>query len=222
VPDFVDYNKRDVSLPPGCKDLIDLLKPGLLSAAKDLVDIAKSGLPPNVKDLINLPISTGNPDFDRLLDRFKQGTRHRESATGPISDLPHHVQTLFASPALSHNLWFRTPDERLTASLSRMLLRTVTASVTVEQKTDTERAVLEFLSNRGLEIPKNAGSPATFLIDAPELPVYLICRISPLPSDSKEVAQLLLDLFRHTGLTNETVIRYDRFEVLESNPPLAE
>jgi len=28
VSDFVDFNKRDVSLPPGCKDLIDLLKPG--------------------------------------------------------------------------------------------------------------------------------------------------------------------------------------------------
>ena len=192
VPDFVNYNKRDVSLPPGCKDLIDLLKPAL--SAKDLVaDISKSGLSPTVMDLINLPTSTGNPEFDRLLKRLKDGTRRRESAMGPISDLPHHVETLFASPALSYTLWLTTTDQRLTTSFHKMLLRRqVTASVTVEEKTDQERAVLEFLSSRSLKIPKNAGLPVAFNIDAPNLPVYLICQISPLPPNPKDAAQLLL------------------------------
>jgi hypothetical protein len=27
MSDFVDYNKRSVTLPPGCKDLIDVLRP---------------------------------------------------------------------------------------------------------------------------------------------------------------------------------------------------
>jgi hypothetical protein len=86
------------------------------------------------------------------------------------------------------------------------------ASVYVEQGSPEQRAVFEFLSGRGFEVPSESGMPATFV---PNLPVYLICRIPALPTDPMEVVQLIEDLFRHVGIMEKTVVNYSYCEALE-------
>ena len=58
MPEFVNYHKRDVQLPHGCKDLVDLLNLQAPTAAPEGVPLCSGGLkevPENVARLLNSP-----------------------------------------------------------------------------------------------------------------------------------------------------------------------
>jgi hypothetical protein len=151
MPDFVDYNKRDVSLPSGCKDLADLLKP-----------------------------RAGAPDVDSFLKWFRSRERRRESVMGTLADLPRHVSVLFASRAMACNLSLSLSDDRLTASFQKLFLRDGTLSVTlVQERTSQEGALLEFLSSHGLRLPTNLVQPKLSPSMCPTCPLTECVRFHP-------------------------------------------
>ena len=176
MSDLVNYNKRSIALPAGCKDLIDVLR------------------------------RRGREKTDLLLERCNRAKVTRdESETGPLSDLAKHVRTVLGSSALFSTLCIRSPDDRLTANVGKMLGIKIRASVTFRKGSDQERAVREFLSSRGLEPADDSETPKTFL---PDMPIEIICELSPLSSDPAEVARLMVELFRHVGLNEDAPMHY--------------
>ena len=157
MSDFVDYNKRDAELPPGCNDLIDLLT------------------------------HAGEADVNLSDQQYK-------GAVGRISDIPTYVRALFASPASSFDLWIT--GQWIIVTVWKTFQSLISATVEIQYRPDQEGAVLNFMSSRGLEIPADSA------------PWNLLYHLSPLPPDPIELAQLVSDLFRHTGVTEETAMSY--------------
>lgn len=152
-------------------------------------------------------------DPEDFLKRFQRGKYRQELATGPVSDIAGHVRALFASRSLTVHLWINSPGGRISACFHKMLHRGIKASIQVMQDSDEARAAFDFLANRGLELPEDTPLPETFL---PGLPVYLIPRISPLPSDPLHAAQLVSSLFQHVGVPEDSVLSYIFHEVTDS------
>jgi hypothetical protein len=137
MSDFVNYKKRGVGLPPGCKDLIDLLKP------------------------------KGKKDVTRLMECIKRATVKHDQATGTLPDMLSRLQTLFSSRALFSTFCAQSPDGRLVLWLMKPEDAEMRASITFEEQTDLERAVREFLASRGFKAPAETAPSNTFIPDVP-------------------------------------------------------
>jgi hypothetical protein len=179
---FVDYGKRSVQLPPGCKDLIDLLRPGVSGFL--------SAIPPNLPD----------------------GLRHGGMVKGELSELAKYVARVFDSRALACSLWVRPPGDQLTFEVQRFDAGEVTASVIVEMGTKREKAVRDFIAARGFQAPDDS-IPKQF---SPNLPVELICHLSPLPSEVSILSNLGAELFRRVcGLSDQSELCYTHCETMK-------
>jgi hypothetical protein len=86
MADFVNYNKRSVTLPPGCKNLIDVLR------------------------------SRPDKQFQKFAERLKRArVTHDESVMGKVSDVPKYVGMVFASRGLVCVLEIGLPGKGLAA-----------------------------------------------------------------------------------------------------------
>src|SRR6266853_1919918 len=97
---FVNYNKRDFALPPGCKDLIDVLQPHVLGNARDITEA------------------------DRRSCLTRRGVR-----IGGLKDIEKYVSMAFESRGLAFSLIIIPPDKRPTVDVSRMEHAAVEVSV---------------------------------------------------------------------------------------------
>jgi hypothetical protein len=184
MSDFVDYNKRSVTLPPGCKDLIDVLRPHGFG----------------VEWLRQHP----GVDLSRTV-------RRGGIVKGALSDIEKRVSRAVTSNAQPFVLVIAPVDGRLTFNLLRVFKGALRATINVETKTPHAAAVQQFLSNHHLQPPDDSPSPEPFL---PNLPVHLICPVCPLPSDVIALAKLASDLFREvSGVTEESELTFYHHEL---------
>ena len=93
MSDFVNYHNRSISLPPGCKDLMDVLRPHGLG-----VEWLRQRLGTN------------------LSEAFTRGGMVK----GALSNTEKHVQRAVTSAALTFMLDITSADGRLTFNLLRV------------------------------------------------------------------------------------------------------
>ena len=187
MSDFVNFNKRSITLPAGCKDLIDVLRPH----------------------------GVGLESFwDQLGTDLSHATARGSTVTGGLSEIEKYVRMAFGSRAHVFILNISPTDWRLTLSLIRVLTNPMRASVLLETNTPQEAAVRRFFVDHHMQWPAGSSTPSQF---SPQLPVHLICYISPLPSDAVVLSGLASDLFREScGLTDESELCYHHLEL--ANP----
>jgi len=142
---FVNYKKRGISLPAGCKELIDLLEPSNRRKVNDL--LAPS---PDVK------IARDDSFISNLADIGKPITAALESQAG---------MTMLAVASL---------DDQLSLDIYRMGTETLSTSLTFPQNPASERRMKAIFERSGLQLPAHTELPQHFLKDQPVQLTYLI------------------------------------------------
>jgi len=136
---FVNYNKRDITLPQGKKNLIELLQ---------------SQCAPN-------PV--GNPHAGAVSSEQPPIVLRDESCSAKIQDLEKHFTTVFESREVTSMLVVTTPaDEEFEISIVRTGEGILMAHFGVSGGTDREKAVRSFLVHRGFNIPEDCEMPSEF------------------------------------------------------------
>jgi hypothetical protein len=175
VSDFVNYCKRSVNLPSGCKDLADVL-------AKKFPSLATTA-------------SVGEshtPDSNPKLEKFSAlGTYVSQAweSSAPSFDLS-------VSPGRPVE-WNR--EARLHFTFARLPGGERVASFRVLMGTEDEAALRAFLKRFGYSIP-DSSVPAHFIANQP---VDVICDISPIPDDAGMLTVLITEVFRQVCRLND-------------------
>ena len=186
MSEFVNYNKRDISLPKGCKDLADLLKRGRkgLSAYDSLATMPKPGQ--HMEILNHLQASGGLEQLEGMLTKF------------------------FGSSAEGCSLSVASAND-----VRLVLERTKDGAVgflSFIHNAKREHEMRELLTRYGLEQPptssKNIGFP-TFI---PGAPVWGAYDLRPIPSEPVKRKALFGDLFRAMASTSEISLEYRFYE----------
>lgn len=128
MADFVNYNKRSIDLPPGCKDLIDVLRgraPGQEEASRTIPSRAFTS---------------------EQLSSFK--IERDEKVSGPLSALGERVLSLYQCGEGGAVLLIETPDSRLSVGLLKR--ENITAWVNFQPSLRYGQIVRDFLSERGM------------------------------------------------------------------------
>jgi hypothetical protein len=193
MSDFINYNKRDVSLPRGCKNLIDVLQAkALRKTASGSVDHDPSKL-----------VTTTN------------------SYVGKLYDIGGFIDRIIHSTAVAVHLFITTPDHQCVVTVVSFRLEGMaspdftSATVDIPPNCPYEKALRTFLVKRSLTLPDMSGPlPASFLPGIPVLPSW---RIDPLPAEAPTLAVLITDLFREVRSLDESSNLH--FELMEQFPP---
>ncbi len=183
---FVNYKKRGFTLPPGCKNLIDVLHP---------------------RDKQNFQ------HFSERVQRSK--VKRDESVTGTLSEVGKFVAMLFESHGLAFTLKMSMPDERLTVQVARMAVTTMWAMVVFQNDTDQERTVRDFFARRGLHAPDDATMTGPFLFpDLPVQILYQISPLpSEAALLSQLVVDLFHDC---CGLKDDAALHFHYYEMSDA------
>ena len=186
MSDFVNFNKRSISLPPGCTDLIDVLR------------------------LHGPGVEWQRPQAGTDLSR---GVTRGGMTKGPAQDIEKHIRRAVAPVALTFILRIAPADERMLFCLVRGLHKPLRAFIAAETKTAQEAAVRQFLSNHHLEPPGDAATSRQFLED---LPGHWMCPVRPLPTESVVLAKLVTELFREVGwVTEHSEVSFHHYEIAD-------
>jgi|GEM_PF-3563517 len=203
---FVNYRKRNASLPPGCKDLIDVLDPKAKKTAfASLTPAQKSEMEKLQRDI------------DRAQSRF-------ETTVGYLCDLERLVFRIYQCDALSASLQMG-PLDNLLFHLDHHQIpsfeRSLEASVWAEEGSDLYVKTTAFLAARGLKSPPGPEVHGNFW--APGIPVTLVRNLVPIPPDAPSFARLAEDFFREVCQLNEnSPVHFQIDEQIippEDNPP---
>jgi hypothetical protein len=196
MSDFVNYNKRKVTLPQGFKNLNDLLQ-------------AKT-----------LPKYSGGPSDSFDYDPSKLVTTTNSHA-GKLLDIGGFVDRMKCSKAVSVCLSIRTPNHQFVIFVNSFRLKGktspdfVSATPIIEPEKSYEELLRTFLTKRNLKLP-DMSEPFPSLFN-PGIPVYPCWRINPLPADAPTLAVLITDLFREVvGLNESSELHFD---IAEQFPP---
>jgi hypothetical protein len=139
-----DPKKRDYLLPPGCKDLIDVLKLGE----------SRDSRSPGAANSSNLEVKN-------------------EEASGGLDEIAKYVRMVFESTALSASLSIEPPGPELTISLHRIPGGIISATAWVQEDTPQEMALREFLATHKLPVPARTPPWKQFLFPGlPIYPSY--------------------------------------------------
>ena len=165
---FVNYKKRGIALPKGCKDLIDLLEPGKREKLKELV-----GPTPVMRETRN------------------------DSFTSNLSDIANPIRAVIESHACIAGLRLATmgvtaPDQNLALDIGRMPSETPTASLTFTESLASKKRMKEIFQNLGLRLPVASDPAAMFLKDQR---IELIYEIQPLPGEARALSDLATEIF---------------------------
>lgn len=186
-----DPKKRDYLLPPGCKDLIDVLK---LGQSRDS-PFPKSANPSNLEV-------------------------KREKASGGLDEIETYVRMVCESAALSTSLSIEPPGTGLTISLHRMHGGIISAEAWVQDDTPQETALREFLAMQKLPVPARTppwkgfffpGLPIYPSYDLMPVPVDAACL-------AQRVTSLLGDV---CNLTEDSSLVFHYCQVQESGEGLS-
>jgi hypothetical protein len=171
MDDSVDYQNRGINLPPGCKDLIDVLK------------LDKRAM---------LAGHTGWPS--RAANELPAKVTHGATVSGLLGDVLKYVKMAFDSRAREFLLMISPPGGYFLMDVHRNADGMMASSVMVQADSARERAVHFFFAHRGLEIPKHVKMPQT---SSPSSPPQVVYHISPIPNEAWRLADLLMDLLHH-------------------------
>lgn len=186
---FVNYKKRNITLPAGCKNLSDLLPKAKSSTPRGIIGITHGGGQDE-------PPPTDSRNW---------------SVTGKLTDMADRVAPVFASHALCFSLDVRPSDQEPHVDVYRTGDGETCSSITVQMGTDREKAVRDFLTRHGLRVPIDSGIPASF---NPNLPVHHFYELLPPPGEMSQLTAVLVDLFREVfGLTDESELSFDYQEI---------
>lgn len=145
MSEFVNYNKRTVTLPPGCKNLIDVLRAETGRQVGSVFDADPIGE--------NSCCCVGK---DKL------------------AEIGKYVGMAFESRANAVMLNVSSPDSTITFDLVRMLDRDMDASVAVERGTPQEAAVRKFFAQHRLRLPADPAVSQAFFPELPVKVIYSI------------------------------------------------
>jgi hypothetical protein len=163
---FVNYNKRTVKLPLGCKDLSDVLK--LRHRRKNLGTpiVAQQSSPP-----------------------------HEESFPGTIAEIEKHVVRVFQSNAQSNALTISPSNSETAVGLYRVEGEDIAALVSFLNNSRQVQAMRTFFVGHEIEVPHGPEITGSFDKDLPCNLIYPILpfRFDP-PSFAKIVADLFREL----------------------------
>ena len=164
---FVNYKKRSVTLPPGCKNLGDLLQPHGKPNQRPSIHVGSipSESPPTV-------------------------TRS-ESFEGSLLDVEKYVTITFESQADSVFLIVKSANGQSTVHISRNESGNMSARVDVPGGTAQELALRSFLADHKMRVLPDSGMPAHF---DPNLPWKAMFEIAPLPTEAALLSRLVEDL----------------------------
>jgi hypothetical protein len=165
MDEFVNYNKRDIDLPMGCKNLMDVLQ------AKQSQEIQPAAAS------VALSVLAGHGYVE-----------------GKLSEVENYVQKLFASRSCVYMLVISALDERLTLNVGRMEDGTMWASATVQQGSIQQLALRDIFARRGWELPANVGNPPQFVPGVPVYQIFSLSPIPvQVSSLSALIADLFLE-----------------------------
>ncbi|MGH7969602.1 MAG: hypothetical protein ACREIC_12830 [Limisphaerales bacterium] len=125
MSEFVNYNKRDVSLPLGCKDLIDVLKS---------------------------PLSFDAPGFDAVIAQSKQGVACSIIALGTLTDISRHVKNVRSSRAVLGGVFISLPGKQYRVGFYHVRARRNTRLWVLA--TEYDEAMREFFGAHGLSFQR--------------------------------------------------------------------
>jgi hypothetical protein len=190
MPDFVDYTKRSVDLPPGCKDLADVLKGGKRTELPRRLNQTSGEKPPSGE---KLPFNDTATSFTHYLSKY--------------------LETIEASRAFMSHLWITALDGEIMARIFKGPKSGLQVEFQVRENSDHDQAIRAFLENQKLPAPPPSPMPASF---HPDLPVYLSHKISPLPAAPHDLLKLVRAGLIAAGVTD---LRTIKFEYRESDWP---
>jgi hypothetical protein len=132
-----DPKKRDYLLPPGCKDLIDVLQ------------------------------LRGRGDRDFVGAHSKFTFSHGGEERGGFPDIEKYVALVYESTAFQFTLAMTPPGQSFTFRVSRFSGEEMLACVSVEMNSEQEAAARSFFMRHNLPTPENTEMPASFIPDLP-------------------------------------------------------
>ena len=142
---FVNLKKRGISLPPGCKELIDLLEPARRKKANEFI----------------------TPRTDVKVTRD-------DTFIGKLSDIGKPISAALESKARVSTLTLDSLDDQLSLGINRMETETLSTSVTFTQSPENERKMKAIFERSGLQVPHDSGVPGHFLKGHPVQLIYPI------------------------------------------------
>jgi len=123
MSEFVNYQKRGIELPPGCKDLIDVLR----------LPSSTEGSTPAMSWQRSVPVDV--------------------QAVGRLSNVPAYVSMVVNSPSEQFLLMIGTTDKRLSVMLCRRESTGVLALIlvgSVRSNAEREKGIREFFQRHGI------------------------------------------------------------------------
>ena len=142
---FVNYKKRNVTLPAGCKDLIDLLEPGKRRKATELL-----GPHPNMKVMRD------------------------DSFISKLSEIGKPISAALESGAPMAMLSVSSLDEQTSLDVHRMGGENLSTSVSFTQTALSEQKMKAIFENLGLRVPQDSAIPEHFIKGQPVQLIYEI------------------------------------------------
>jgi hypothetical protein len=170
---FVNYKKRDISLPGGCKDLMDVITQG-----KTHVSLSH---------------------FHNAAHELPEG--EGKTILGTIADIPKYVLKALGPSSGNFVLMIQSPNHWLAVNIQGLGIDTVSAFVWFPDDPERKKIVQAFFQHHSLEVPNDTEVLAQFLF--PDQPVTLTFAIKPEPGDAQGLANLTMDLFRHCCASGE-------------------
>jgi hypothetical protein len=162
---FVNYNKRSVKLPPGCKELSDLLKPKSLRK-------------------IHGPLLGAQPVV-----------LHEDSVFETLANIQEHIAMVFQSRAEVFSLTISPPDSQLSLHIFCGKGVGPFAFAEFRKDAELEQAMRGFFGRHGLQAPEDSGVPGPFDTDLPRSFIYSIMPLpTESLSLSRIVADLFRDV----------------------------
>jgi hypothetical protein len=175
---FVNYKKRGISLPAGCKELIDLLEPGKRRKVNELL--------------------APSPDVKVTRD---------DSFISSLSDIGKPIGDTLASRARMTMLAVTSLDDKLSLDVHRMGAETLSTSVTFTQTPASERRMKAIFERSGRQVPPDSGAPGHFLKDLPVQCIYRISPEPVEAADLTALATAIFRDFCGMEPTSEVRIR---------------
>jgi hypothetical protein len=142
---LVNYKKRSITLPAGCKDLIEVIKPHEMHAVQG---ICESPLPDSAT------------------------CKHTERAK--LSEIEKYLSLVFEPSAAAATLLIVPPDTQVAIDIARMEDGSIFASADVQMGSAQETAVRQFFVQHQLELPDSTEIPGIFSTHAPVFQMWEI------------------------------------------------
>jgi hypothetical protein len=182
---FVNFNKRSIKLPPGCKDLIDLLNPKIRRKLQGAI-------------------------APEQLDELPALTRD-ESVLGTLAEIENRISMAYETQATIFILAMSPPEGRPVLQVYGRKGEMLSASLGFPKDAKWEQEVRSFCNRHNLKIPEEPEMPAAF---HPDLPWSLVYPIIPASPEAPPLSIIAKDFFRELcGLENRSQMKFDHIEI---------